>query len=148
MQCGPGVGEELAAAGEIEHVVAVAPVGGAAVAADETAVAQAAQVVGDQVLRAARELAQLADPAVALRQLAQQPPAERVAGEAEELRRCGRGATAHADDTSNGIDVNSAGGRAAFVPPGRQADWSSCSRIAACAAASRAIGTRNGEQET
>ena len=102
MQRGPGVGEELAAAGEIEDVVAVAPVGGAAVAADEAAVAQAAQVVGDEVLRPARELAQLADPAVALGQLAQQPPAERVAGEAEELRRCGRGARdPRSDDTSN-----------------------------------------------
>jgi hypothetical protein len=78
---------QLAAARHVERVVRVASVGEAAAREHETAVAQPAQVVGDEALALARELAQLPHAAVALAQRAQQPPAHRVAGEAQERRR-------------------------------------------------------------
>src|SRR5918995_6055 len=77
----------LAALRQLEDVVAVAPVGRAATHRDETAVAQLAQVVGDEALAPARERAQLADPPVAAPQLAQQPPPQRVPRQPQEPRR-------------------------------------------------------------
>ena len=50
----PALGEQLAAAREVERVVGVAAVGRAAPRRHQPAVAQLAQVVGDQVLRLAR----------------------------------------------------------------------------------------------
>ena len=87
MQRGAGGGEQLAAAHQLEDVVGVATVGEAATRGDQPAVAQLAQVVGDEALAVAGELAQLADPPVAARQLAQQPPAQRVAGQPQKSRR-------------------------------------------------------------
>ena len=54
---------------------------------DQPALAQLAQVVGDEALPVPGELTQLPDPAVAVRELAQQPPAERVPGQPKEGRR-------------------------------------------------------------
>ena len=82
-----GAREQLAAAREIEHVVGVAAVGGAATQRDQPTVAQPAQVVGDQALAPARQLAQLAHAAIAARQLAQQPPPQRVPRELQKPRR-------------------------------------------------------------
>src|SRR4051794_1691694 len=53
--------EQLAATREVEHVVGVAAVRCAASRRDQATVAQLAQVVGDEVLALARQLAQLAD---------------------------------------------------------------------------------------
>ena len=63
-------GEQLTAARELEYVVGVAAVGEAAPGRDESALAQLAQVVGDQALWPAGQRAQLADPPIASRQLA------------------------------------------------------------------------------
>ena len=60
-----GAGQQLAAARQIEHVVAVAAVGCAAAHRDEAAVAQPAQVVGDQALPPAPSSAQLAHAPIA-----------------------------------------------------------------------------------
>ncbi len=72
---------------ELEHVIGVAAVGEAASGGDQSSIAQPAQVVGDQALPVTGELAQLAHAPIAARQLAQEPPAQRVPGQAEELRR-------------------------------------------------------------
>ena len=82
-----GARQQLAAARQIEDVVGVAAVGGAAAHRDKTTVAQLAQVVGDQALAPARQLAQLADPPIAARQLAQQPPPQRVPRQPQETGR-------------------------------------------------------------
>ena len=87
MQRRARAGEQLAAAGEIEHVVRVAAVGQAAARRDQAAVAQAAQVVGDEVLALVGQRTQLPDAPVAARQLAQQPPAQRMARQLQEARR-------------------------------------------------------------
>ena len=87
MQRRAGARQQLAAARQIEHVVGVAAVGGAAARRDQAAVAQLAQVVGDQALAPARQLAQLAHAPIAARQLAQQPPAQRVPRQPQEPRR-------------------------------------------------------------
>jgi hypothetical protein len=78
MQRGAGARQQLSAARQIEDVVAVAAVGGAATHRNQATVAQLAQVVGDQALAPARQLAQLAHAPIAARQLAQQPPPQRV----------------------------------------------------------------------
>jgi hypothetical protein len=82
-----GARQQLAAARQLEDVVRVASVGRAAMHRDQTAVAQLAQVVGDQALAPAGQRAQLADAPVAARQLAQQPPTQWVPGQPEERRR-------------------------------------------------------------
>ena len=76
---------------ELEHVVGVAAVGEAATGRDQPPIAQLAQVVGDQALPVTGELAQLAHAPIAARQLAQQPPPQRVPGKPKELRRWWRG---------------------------------------------------------
>ena len=86
MQRGAGADEQLAAARQLEHVVGVAAVSEAATGRDQSAVAQLTQVVGDQALSLGGELAELADPPVAPRQLAQQPPTQRVAGQPQKPR--------------------------------------------------------------
>jgi hypothetical protein len=87
VQRGAGADEQLTAARQLEDVVGVAAVGEAATGRDQSAVAQLAQVVGDEVLSLIGELAQLADPPVAARQLAQQPPTQRVASQPQKPRR-------------------------------------------------------------
>ena len=87
MQRGPGADEQRTAARQLEDVVRVAAVGDAATGRDQAAVAQLAQVVGDEALALIGERAQLADPPVAARQLAQQPPTQRVAGQPQKPRR-------------------------------------------------------------
>jgi hypothetical protein len=79
--------EQLAAALEVERRSSVAAVGQAAPRGDQAAVAQLAQVVGDEALRLRDQRAQLAHAPVAARQLAQQPPAQRLAGEPQEAGR-------------------------------------------------------------
>ena len=87
MQRGARADEQLTAARQLEHVVRVTAVGEAAARRDQPAVAQPAQVVRDEALALVGELAQLADPPIAVRQLAQQPPPQRVARELQESRR-------------------------------------------------------------
>ena len=70
---------------------------------DHAALAQPAQVVGDEALALPRQVAQLADTPIAARQLAQQPPAQRVARELQERRKEGAAITLR-DDTSNQLD--------------------------------------------
>ena len=87
MQRRAGADEQLTAVRQLEHVIGVAAVGEAASRGDQSPVAQPAQVVGDQALPVPGELAQLADAPIAARQLAQQPPAQRVPGKPQERRR-------------------------------------------------------------
>src|SRR5690242_16783527 len=95
MQGAAGVREQFATVREVEHVVRIAPVGGAAPRGDQPALAELAQVVRDQALAPARSLAQLADTEVALCELAQEPPPQRVAGELQEPRWRGHALTIH-----------------------------------------------------
>ncbi len=83
----PALGQQLAAARQIEDVVGVAAVGRAAAHRDETAVAQLAQVIRDEALAPARQRAQLADAPIAARQLAQQAPPQRVPRQPQKRRR-------------------------------------------------------------
>ena len=76
-----GRGEQISAAVEVEAVVDVAPVGRAPARRDDCGCAQLAQVIRDQTLRLLEPAAQLSDPTVTLRQLAEQAPANRVAGQ-------------------------------------------------------------------
>ena len=70
--------QQLAAPREVEHVVRVTPVGGATAARNDALGAELAEVVGDQVLGRIEQAAQLANAAVAARELDQQSPAERI----------------------------------------------------------------------
>jgi hypothetical protein len=82
-----GLAEQLAAAREVEAVVAVAAVEGAAANRDQSDLPQLPQVVGDERLWLAQRARQLAHAAVAPRELAQQPPAQGVRREPEDRRR-------------------------------------------------------------
>src|SRR6266540_2196696 len=99
-----GAGQRVGAAVQVQVVVAVAAVEAAAGGGDQATVAQQPQVVGDQVLRMADQCDQLTDPQVAAGEFGQQPPAQRVSGEAYE-RRGGLTRQAHdPEDTSNRFD--------------------------------------------
>ena len=69
MQGGTCRVEFVAAGGEVDRVVAVAPVGGASVGGDEAAVSKETQVVRHQVLRLVDEGHQLLDGSIAADQL-------------------------------------------------------------------------------
>ena len=97
MQRRTGGDEQLTAARQLEDVVGVAAVGEAAAGRHQFAVAQLTQVVGDQALALAGQLAQLADTPIAARQFAQEPPAQRMAGELEKPRRRGCLGSAHGE---------------------------------------------------
>ena len=71
-------GQQLAAARELERVVGVAPVGGATAPRNHTLGSQLSEVVGDQALGLFDQVAQLANAAIAARELDQQLPAERI----------------------------------------------------------------------
>ena len=71
---------------EMDGVVAVASIGRAATRAHEPAVAELAQVVRHETLLLADERRQLANRAVAVRELAQQPPPQRMRDELHESR--------------------------------------------------------------
>jgi hypothetical protein len=105
-----GAHQQLAAAGEIQYVVRVTAVGGAATHRDQATVAQLAQVIGDQALAPVRQVAQLADAPVAARQLAQQPPPQRVPRQPQEPRRgalvSARAGDHSADNTSISFDAS------------------------------------------
>ena len=83
----PAPASSSATALELEHVVGVAPVGGAPPRRHQPAVAQPPEVVRDEALPPPGELAQLADAQIALRELAQQLPAQWMPGEPQERRR-------------------------------------------------------------
>ena len=84
MQRDSGAREQLATMREIQCVVAVAAICGAAPRRNQATVAQLAQVVRDQALALTRELAELSHAAIAARQLAQQLPPQRVPCQAQE----------------------------------------------------------------
>src|SRR4051812_38866444 len=73
---------------------------------DEPAVAQLAQVVGDQALRPARRLTELADAPIAARQLAQPPPAHRVAGKPEKPRQSALAVSCRGDHTADNTSIS------------------------------------------
>ena len=79
MQRATGGRQQAADAREIDRVVGVPAIGGAAPRRDQAGVPQLAQVVRDQVLRLADQVGQLVHRAVAAGQIAQQPPAQRDA---------------------------------------------------------------------
>ena len=86
VQGGAGVGQRVGAAVQVEVVVGVAAVEGAAGGGDQAAVAEQPQMVGHQALRLADPGHQLADPQVAVGEPGQQLPAQRVSGQADERR--------------------------------------------------------------
>lgn len=108
MECGAGVGEELAARPQVQAVVGVPAVGRAASGAHQAAVAQPAEVVGGQALSLPEQRRQLAHLPVAAGQLAQQPPPHGVSGQAQETgrRRRGRDAGHIGDGTSIVVDAS------------------------------------------
>src|SRR3954468_7506673 len=71
VQRNTGARQQLAAPGEIQDVVRVAAVRGAATHRNEATVAELAQVVGNQALLLADQLAELAYTAIAVGELAQ-----------------------------------------------------------------------------
>jgi hypothetical protein len=81
-----GAGQGLRAAVKVQPVVAIAAVEAAAGGGDQSTIAQQPQMVGDQVLRLADQRHQLADPVVALGECGQEPPAQRVDGQAHKRR--------------------------------------------------------------
>src|SRR5215211_4603039 len=87
MQGNTCVRQELAATRQIEHVVAVAAVSGAAALRDKALVAQLTQVVRDQALAPPRRRAELAHTPIAARQLAQEPPPQRMPRQPQKPRR-------------------------------------------------------------
>ena len=109
MQGGAGMGQRVCAALEVQVVVAVAAVEAAATGGDQPTVTQQPQVVGDQVLRLTDPRHQFTDPVVAVGELGQQPPPQRVGGQAQERR--GRLARRGHDrqNTSNRFDRISLG---------------------------------------
>src|SRR6185312_11537170 len=84
--------QEAADTRQIDPVVGVAAIGGAAPRRYQRAIAQLAQMVRDQVLRLADERRQLADDAVAAGELAQQAPTHGMPGQLQKVRRRDLGA--------------------------------------------------------
>src|SRR5262249_54868369 len=78
VQCGAGRAEQLAAASDVDAIVGVAAVSGAAPRPDQSRRAEFAEVIRDKVLRLAEQLSQLADSPVAASQLDQQLPSLRI----------------------------------------------------------------------
>jgi hypothetical protein len=83
----PGLGQQLAAAGQLDAVVGVPAIGRTAPRRHQAARAELTQVVGDQALRLAQQPRQLADLPVGAGQLGQQLPAQRMPGQSQEPRR-------------------------------------------------------------
>lgn len=92
MQRSARPGKQLGAPRQVDAVVGLATVEGAADFPHETGLPQLAQVVGDQALRLAHQGPQLPDPAVAARQLPQQLPPQRVPDKPQDRRRALDGA--------------------------------------------------------
>ena len=84
MQSSAGGLEFTLTGGEVDRVVGVATVGGAATREHESTVAELAEVIRHEALRLVDELGELRHGAVAADQLAQQPPANRVRGQPHE----------------------------------------------------------------
>src|SRR6516164_9776884 len=84
MQRAAGTLQQRAAPREIDRVVAVAPVGGAATRAHELAGAELAEVIGDEALALADQLRELTNRAVAADELTEQVPPDRVRNERED----------------------------------------------------------------
>ena len=82
-----GARKQFAAAGQIDRVVRVTAVGGAAAHRDEATVAKLAQVIRDKVLAPARQLAELAHSPIAAGQLSQQLPPQGMPRQPQEPRR-------------------------------------------------------------
>jgi hypothetical protein len=78
--------DHLAAAEKVEHVVAVAAIRRAAPPRHEPRHPQTSEVVGDQALLAPDQRAQLTDPSIAVGELGEELPAQRVGRQAQELR--------------------------------------------------------------
>ena len=101
--------QEVPAADQVDAVVGVAAVGGAASSGDQPCLAQLGQVVRDEVLGSADQLGELAHPPVAASQLGEDLPPVPVGDELEELGG-GQlvGGRAHSDQiTSIRTDVSS-----------------------------------------
>ena len=69
-------------------VVAVAAVEAAARESDQPAVTQQPQMVGNQVLRHTHQRHQFPDPIIAVCEFGQQPPPQRMGGQAHEQSGC------------------------------------------------------------
>jgi hypothetical protein len=77
----------LATARQVDGVVAVSSIGGASTPAHEPPAAQLTQVVRHQALSLAEELGQFPHGPVAVHELPQQPPTNRMCDQPQELRR-------------------------------------------------------------
>ena len=74
----PGPGEGVGAPGEVEVVVGLARVEARPARRDQSRGAEQPQVVGHQALRRPQSRDELADPLVGCRELADQPPPQRL----------------------------------------------------------------------
>src|SRR5215469_5165688 len=89
MQHAPGARQQLAAAIELEQIVGITPVSRTSPARHDSLGPKPTEVVGDEILRQLQTGAQLTDPPIAVGQLAQQPPPDRVPREPKKARRSG-----------------------------------------------------------
>ena len=83
----PRFAEKVLTAEQIGPVVDVATVSRASAGADDVGLSELRQVVGDQVLRLAHELHELANTPIAATEFADQLPTQRIAEQSENLRR-------------------------------------------------------------
>ena len=91
MECLPGRGEPFPQASDIEAIVRIATVGRTSSRRDQPSGPEETEVVRDEVLGLAFFGRELAHPVIALRQPAQELPAQRVGNELEKLERRLRG---------------------------------------------------------
>ena len=87
MERGAACREQLAAAGEVESVVRLASVEGAAPSLHDPLRLQPPEVVGNERLRSLEQAGQLVHTPVAVRELDEQPPAERMGGQPQKAGR-------------------------------------------------------------
>jgi hypothetical protein len=85
LQASAGCAEQLTTPPQVDRVVRVATVRRAPAGRHELRVAELAEVIRDEVLRFFEKLGELADAKVGDRELPEQPPAERVGDQLQEL---------------------------------------------------------------
>jgi hypothetical protein len=88
MQVSASSGQQVSTQGQVDAVVDVPPVSGAASRCHDTGVAQLGQVVRDEVLRLPHQFGQLPDATVATRKFGEQTPPVRVSDERQDRWRC------------------------------------------------------------
>jgi hypothetical protein len=95
--------QQLSTTADVDAVVGVAPISRAVPGRHQAHCAQLTQVIRDETLGLANQLAEVADTSVAASELAQQSPTQRIGDELEEVKRRHLGLTVdHEDDNRPG----------------------------------------------